>query len=255
MRQTTLDTLWGGASRRKRVGIIGSAGRLEDATRMSARTFSWMVERARSILHETWGLERHEVILVSGGSVWSDHVAVDLFLAASGASDEKGTAGFAGLELFLPAPWTGSAFWEGRRDGATLNGYHRRFSRALGRNTLEELERVRTLGPSVTFTATAAGFLSRNAQIAASCDYLLAFSWHNGDSPKEGGGTRHTWDRCKAARKLHISLFASVAMPSPLPLPSPSPAAISSKDTVQRVGVCGHHDTPEATSEEREKAS
>src|SRR5687767_5866354 len=77
-----------------RVAIVGSAGRNEDASKMSQERFQTMCSKADNIITEDWKMERSQVILVSGGSAFADHVAVRLWL-------EKPSA-YAGLELHLP---------------------------------------------------------------------------------------------------------------------------------------------------------
>jgi len=49
------------------------------------------------------------------------------------------------------------------------------------------------------------GFHSRNSDIARNSTILIAFSWSNGNAPVSGG-TKDTWMKCTARKKIHIPL-------------------------------------------------
>src|ERR1700722_8290227 len=84
------------------LSIIGSAGRNEDAAKVSKERFTSMGHDAHETITKKLKLDPKSVILVSGGAAFGDHVAVKLFLEY----------GYPRLRLFLPCEWrtsTGSA--------------------------------------------------------------------------------------------------------------------------------------------------
>lgn len=191
-----------------RIAIVGSAGRGEDGSRMSKPVFDAMVEKARDVISREG--ELGDVVLVSGGAAWADHVAVDLYLQAH----RKGEPTLTGLALFLPCPFdlardtfadTGVPDWR-TNPGLSANKYHRDFSRAMGRDTLAELREAILCGARVE---TRNGFHDRNTEVAKA-DVLIAFTWSDGDRPVRGG-TLDTWKKCKG-KKVHVSLAGLIEM-------------------------------------------
>lgn len=132
----------------------------------------------------------------------ADHVAVALFVEKNARS----------LTLHLPCPFVGGAFEE-RADaadwrtnpGKSANYYHRRFSQAMGSDTLQEIEGASQIG--ATLNASYRGFHARNTAVAKS-QFLLAFTWGTSDAPADGG-TLDTWKKCSST-KLHVPLQSLV---------------------------------------------
>ena len=192
------------ATRRARVAIIGTAGRGEDAARMTAKVFDAMVARTGQALAE-WKLAPAQVHLVSGGAAWADHVAVRLFLG----KDQTESA-FAGLTLHLPCAFdhkAGRALDTGRADwrtnpGRSMNQYHAAFTRAVKSDTLREITAAQKAGAELVTTYR--GFHERNGAVAAS-DYVIAFTWGAGATPKDGG-TADTWAKARRAVRIHVPL-------------------------------------------------
>lgn len=229
-----------------RVAIIGTAGRNEDADKMSEQLFERMVAHAALTLRNKWHLPNERVVLVSGGSAWADHVAVRLFLR------EVTTAGgqpYAGLHLYLPCKLVETAVkpaaaaaassaadavqsvrfedtgsWSS--PGRTLNELHSEFARKLGvPSTLSDLQQAQSLRAKLS--SDARGFFARNKQVAASCQRMIAFTWGSAMSDHKKGGTKHTWDLAKHAQRLHVPLHM-LTHPSATPTtPIPAGAAAS----------------------------
>lgn len=175
-----------------RIGIIGTAGRKDDAPRMSRALYERMYHRAHQEIRARVSLS--EVTLVSGGAAWSDHIAVSLRL---------GKLPYENLHLHFPAPFVGGKYVGGRGSpGGTANWYHEKFSAKMGANTLDGISRVLKL-PGVE-SHVYEGFHARNLLIA-DVDFLLAFTFSPGAWPKDGG-TAHTWRNSRAALKLHVPL-------------------------------------------------
>jgi len=181
-----------------RVSIIGTAGR--DTIPLTKDIYNAMIVRARQIIYDEFKLAEENVMLVSGGSAWSDHVAVTLWF--------KGNNTYRGLTLYLPCPFTNGQFVDnGKRGsianpGPRLNQLHGQFSQAIGRNTLCDLTTVRALGGVLDETSN--GFHARNTQVAKS-ELLIAFSWGTDPNMPEDGGTKDTWNKCRG-RKVHVPI-------------------------------------------------
>lgn len=187
-----------------RVAIIGTAGRREDAARMRWGLFCWMVDQAQLVIPDRFQAPPSQVVAVSGGAAWADHVAVVLFL--------EGWC--PGLELHLPAildERTGRFRDVG--DGAVANHYHEAFSVHAGRDTLADLFQAIKKGAEFRFYG---GFKSRNLAVADT-DALLAFTFGKGGPPTDSG-TAHTWRASKAKARAHISLDNAFTDPAGRPL-------------------------------------
>ena len=190
------------------LGIIGTAGRRDDAPRMSAALQARMVATASAIAQKV-GATR----LVSGGAAWADHVAVQLAL-------EGIAGGPAGLVLHLPAALGSQRFDTAVQDGRTSNMYHEAFQRLTGIRSREQLCQVISAG--ATAIVHPGGFKARNSDVARDATVLLAFTFGNGvpweicthadvSAARAGlkdGGTADTWGKCRAHIKLHVCLAA-----------------------------------------------
>lgn len=176
-----------------KVGIIGTAGRKDDAPRMSRALYEQMYYRAHKEIRTR--VAPSEVILVSGGAAWADHIAVSLRL---------GKLPYKKLHLHLPALFVKGKYVGGYGSpGGTANHYHEKFSAKMGSNTLDGISRaLKLLGVE---SHVYKGFHARNL-VVADVDFLLAFTFGPGAWPK-AGGTSHTWRHSSAAEKLHISLI------------------------------------------------
>lgn len=186
-----------------KIGIIGTSGRRDDAAKLTRELYDLAYSKLLEVL-EAVPLDQREI--VSGGAAWMDHLAVRLY----------GNVALATLELHLPCGWNSQercfhtrayrrASQGGSEDpGQVLNNYHRAFGEAIGRDTLDDLEQIRSTG--VPFTVCD-GFHARN-RLVGEVDWLIAFTFAPGDRPPSDGGTRHCWDHSRAPRKTHISLEA-----------------------------------------------
>jgi hypothetical protein len=206
----------GGVKINYRVSIIGTAGRKEDAPKLTLELYNAMIQCVPTILHH-WGLSPNRVILVSGGAAGADHVAVRTYLDAF---NEAHTA-FAGLQLYLPCAWVDDTkdprgYDTGTTDsrsnpGRLMNQLHKAFSTKCGINSLMDIRSAAILGGHLHTSSR--GFHARN-RLVAQCDYMIAFTWCNDTVPRPGGGTRHTWDTCKSAptsNKIHVPLSLLIA--------------------------------------------
>lgn len=197
------------------IAIIGTAGRREDAARISRALYDAMYAEALRAIRE-WGVDE----AVSGGAAVSDHLAVRAYL--DGAVSR--------LRLFIPARFSGTAFVPNPlvrfNPGQTSNGYHRAFSAACGLDSLGEIAQAISKGAQVEVHE---GFHRRNSEVAAACTHLQAFTFGNGgatgvsadflpedpgfnDAEAAGlrdGGTAHTWGEAWKPRvKRHVYVGA-----------------------------------------------
>lgn len=175
------------------LAIIGTAGRGEDGSRLNKEMYSKMYRRALEAVRKLGVKE-----LVSGGAAWADHLAVSLYL--SGEVDS--------LQLYLPAAWDSNhgIYLEenGRYDpGRISNYYHGLFSEAMEGNTLMGIQKAIDKGAEVCVDLEG-GFHGRNRMIASAATCMLAFTFGEGDVPKDGG-TKYTWDLFEGP-KVHVSI-------------------------------------------------
>ena len=199
------------------MSIIGSAGRRGDAKKMTKDLYWNMVDKSQRVISEHFKLDAEHVHLVSGGAAWAgefdlqklchfecklyfaDHIAVTLYL------QEKAAA----LTLHVPAAWEstgdGYRFIDNRKPsqsnpGRVANKLHKTFGEKVNEETLRQIDSCKHLGATLQVHD---GFKKRNDYVARS-DYLIAFSWSDGEEPTKGG-TMDTWSKC-TGKKLHIPL-------------------------------------------------
>lgn len=158
-----------------RVAIIGTAGRKEDADKMTLELYDEMYRVCVDLIENTFKLKYSSVHLVSGGAAWSDHLAVRLYL--DNLLDEKQDA-FNGLTVYLPCPIvlakektmaldTGQYDWK-TNPGKKMNQLHQKFGQCIGRNTMLDLYCVVQFAGG-TLDTSCTGFHQRN-QLVAACD-------------------------------------------------------------------------------------
>lgn len=177
-----------------RIGIIGSAGRGGDEEKLNDKVYS-------SILSYLEDKLPNDCTLVSGGSSWMDHLAVSLYLKYQDKFK---------LELYIPCEWdttnrcyrdNGVVDWM-VNPGGTLNYYHRRFSKIVGFDSLDQINDAISRGAILKVEK---GLFKRNDRVASSIDVLYAFTFTTRDSPCDGG-TLYTWKKAKCKKVNCISI-------------------------------------------------
>lgn len=225
-----------------RVAIIGSAGRHGAASEWTPQHFRAMCDAALSCIRQRFQLQTAQVVLVSGGSAWVDHVAVRLFLNGLTADDDEETsvshsAPFAGLQLYLPCAVqpsderlqffdSGSSQWM-TNPGRTLNKLHESFSRTAAVASFNDLYVASKMGAKLDCSAR--GFHARNTLVARNCDFLIAITAGGADfrdmedamrrSVPADGGTADTWRKCELEHgrtKIHAPIHL---LPLPFSMP------------------------------------
>ena len=209
---------------RRFLAVIGTAGRKDDARRLSTDLYEAAYSDLVAMLNDGFPGD-----LVSGGAAVADHLAVRAYL------DGHATA----LRLYLPAAFESSAFKEGggRFDpGRTANYYHREFSKWYGRSSQDELANAITRGAEVFVVP---GFKQRNSALAKVATDVVAYTFGADvppaafssadpaflDAERAGlkdGGTAHTWGQTRnCISKRHVSLSWMEQQLSPRSAPAP----------------------------------
>jgi hypothetical protein len=195
-----------------RIAVIGSAGRGDDASRLSIPLYDKMFENFCSYV-DKWGIDT----AVSGGAAFADHLAVRAYLEGKVSN----------LVLYMPAKFSMSdrAYLPNPQiqfnPGKTSNDYHRRFSKIMKIDSLKQISKALECGASQFVHE---GFHTRNIEVATNCDYLVAYTYGNKssvdlisgdpgftDAKRAGlkdGGTAHTWgESWNCHSKSHVNLF------------------------------------------------
>lgn len=186
------------------VAIIGNARKISPE---NEEVFTLMCQTALLVIKNKFQLSMSDVVLVSGGAAWGDHVAVALFI--QGMTEGKDAP--KGLELYLPCNWfdaekgfedSGNTDWK-VNPGYLTNTLHRSFSQAIKtRNSLQDLQTAKELG--AVFNSSHRGFHNRNTAVAEACQYMIAFTM-DAIEPKNSG-TADTWNKFKGPNKVHVSI-------------------------------------------------
>jgi hypothetical protein len=118
--------------------IVGTAGRKDDANKLSKKHFEAMCITAEGLIDQCNESGYPISHLVSGGAAWADHVAVKLFLNKKVPH----------LRLYLPCLFESGSFINGPdpvnakfNTAGTLNYYHQVFQRVTGVNSLSQIQR------------------------------------------------------------------------------------------------------------------
>jgi len=162
------------------LAIVGTAGRKDDAKRLTRKHFEAMCIVASGLVEQINESNYPITHLVSGGAAWADHVAVRLFL------DKK----VPGLRLFLPAAFEDGSYHDnGNKDayensGGTANYYHKQFQQRTNINSLTDILIAQTHGAELI--PVLKGFHARNSLVAKS-DFILACTFGDGKMVKDGG--------------------------------------------------------------------
>lgn len=160
------------------LAIIGTAGRKDDANKLTSNHYVGMVKCAMSIIERTRNTPYEIKEIISGGAAWADHVAVSLYLKDFVPN----------LKLHLPCAFISEECrFYSNNYGSTLNYYHRAFSSKVYINSLEEIGESIKKGCKIQVSN---GFFARNDKVAQS-DYLLAMTFGKENFVKKGG-TSHT---------------------------------------------------------------
>jgi hypothetical protein len=176
------------------IAIIGTSGRNDEMKQINKDLYWKMVHEAERIIVEEWKLDLNAVHLISGGAALADQVSVDLFITKAQDFNIK-------LTLELPCAWkhgqmldTGVRNWK-TNPGGTCNYYHQLFSKAIGYNSLNQIDIAKNLGAELNCNH---GFWDSMSTIAKA-ERIIAFTFN--ETPPKSGGTGETWRISKAPLK------------------------------------------------------
>ena len=177
-----------------RLAIIGSSGnQINDMLKLNKEHMKQTINHVLDYIENTLKKNTFEIILVSGGSAWIDHIAIQLFL----------TDKFAGLQLYLPTKFDViKEHYVNTHEGRKLNELHNIFSKKIEIDSLSELTKAILKTKNIEIKR---GFLQRNNLIAKNCDYLIAFTFE--DKCPTKGDSAHTWEKISHQYKKHYTLI------------------------------------------------
>ena len=152
----------------KSIGIIGTAGRKDDAAKLTKELWGLGAMQVGDLLSSDEGIDT----AISGGAAWADHIAVYAYLEGMVSS----------LTLHLPCQWDSvknqfadsGVFDSWKNPGGTANYCHREFSLKYKKDSLLEISWAIQKGAKVVVTE---GFLNRNTKVANESDILLALTF------------------------------------------------------------------------------
>lgn len=189
-----------------RVGIIGSSV-LENK---NIESYEMAVEAVKQEI-DLLNIPYKNIVLVSGGSSWADHIAVTLY-------NRLRTDGM-GLTLYLPTDMTNHEYNSKTYFGRELNLRHRAFSKSCFSSEnlslvelfeiieLSKLFEKQTLDvetlPKVNIVIEKKGFKARNTLISNNIDFLIAVS----NTAEVSGGTKDTWMKFKVPTSKKLLFF------------------------------------------------
>jgi hypothetical protein len=159
------------------LGIIGTAGRGLDWKKLTPTMYEQMLN-----ITEKFIVSNNPATVVSGGAAWADHLAVTLYLKDVVAD----------LTLYLPHSFDmkvheyldDSVIDDRYHVGRVSNWYHKRFSDKIKHDSLDEIFKAIEKGAKVE---VGNGFFDRNALIAKVSTHLIAFTFGNKETLKDGG--------------------------------------------------------------------
>eukprot|EP01031_Cornospumella_fuschlensis_P025223 gene25223-30465_t len=172
---------------------------------MDKALFNLMLRRTEQLIAEEFKLTKSNVVLVSGGSAWADHIAVRLWLESMLSCNDSDN--YAGLNLFLPCDFdlTATSLKFRGYVGETLNKLHAEFTRKMKNEFDSQADLLCALALGADVNCSFPGFFNRNMQVAKS-EYVIAYTWGESIALPKGGGTKHTWSQCVTKNKVHVPL-------------------------------------------------
>lgn len=197
------------------VSIIGTAGRNDKVRkRLTPELYSSALFKADEYilgLLSQGNLTLKDITLVSGGSSWIDHIAVELFFKylCKAKVALPGKEYIEGLKLILHLPcefddveykFKKCSSHMNSNCHTTLNFLHRCFSEKCSIDSLSDISLAVEYGAEIKIYD---GFFARNL-VVGECQHLLAFTFE--EKEPTSGGTFHTWKNSKCKVKKHFCL-------------------------------------------------
>ena len=161
------------------------------------------VETIYNTFIEKYKFLKSDIILVSNGYPWINHVPVSLFLANSenfknmdlkdGGTDNE----YAGIELCMPTEVNPKTkLFLNTHEGRTLNITHNKYKEVSLIDSLDNLARIVQARKSNKKSIIKRGFKQANTMMVRNCDYILVF----GISDKPDG---EFWDKIQCEKEYY----------------------------------------------------
>jgi uncharacterized protein YeaO (DUF488 family) len=201
------------------LAIIGTAGRKEDAPRMSRQLFEDVYELLPDLIR--WANTTHVIL---GGAAWMDHLGLwALLTELEGVNSATFHLNSPIMEsgLFVPYRFkeNGEKVWVAdKKHCDAANFHHAQFSVAMwgkGNEMVSRLQIVEAIMMNKSRSRWVEvcswnNFWDRNTHVAEA-EYVAACTFNTGDVPKDGG-TLDTWKKHMKnfqdpSRRRHINLF------------------------------------------------
>jgi hypothetical protein len=177
------------------LGIIGTTGRYDnDKKRLEKKHLTWILHQVEDYIENILLIDKKNIILISGGAAWTDHVAIQLYLSNQ----------YAGLKLYLPSKFdVKHQQYINTHEGRLLNALHLECQEKTGICTFKELAKA-IHGKNKVNIIIKHGFFPRNTLMAKNCDHLLVFTFnHNGPVDRD---VLDIWKKTKHNNKVHFDL-------------------------------------------------
>lgn len=145
------------------------------------------VEKVFEDFVERNSLKKSDIILVSNGYPWINHIPVTLFLQAIGSED------YAGIELYMPTEINPKEHkFLNTHEGRVLNNLFHQWEDCTGIDGLDNLVRIIEPRKPNQKQFVKRGYKQANTMMVRNCDYVLYFGFK--ERPEE-----ELWDKilCK----------------------------------------------------------
>jgi len=176
-----------------KIGIIGLVSHTEISKYFSNSKILEYVESVYNEYITRLDLKKSDIILVSNGYPWINHIPVSLFLSnSSNVKDGKTSEPYdeyAGIELCMPTdlnPKTRQFL--NTHEGRSLNESHTKYKEVSSIDSLDNLARILQAKKPNKKSIIKRGFKQANTLMVRNCDHVLVFGF--GESP-EG----ELWDK------------------------------------------------------------
>lgn len=130
------------------------------------------VEKVYNEFIEKNKLKKSEIILVSNGYPWINHVPVSIFLK------NEDSEGYAGIELCMPTEVNSKQKeFLNTHEGRVLNVLFRKYKEITNIDGLENLSRIVQARKSNKKSIIKRGYKQANTMMVRNCDYVLVFGF------------------------------------------------------------------------------
>ena len=174
-----------------KIGIVGITGiHPLDNKRLSLEHFNFVINTFEEYINKN-NIIKSDIILVSNGMTWINHIIVHLYLLG----------GYGGIELYIPTTFDFKfKHYENTHEGRTLNRLHNEFKEKTNIDGLEDLSRIfRSQSDKKIKQNVKRGYKQCNTLMITNCDHVLMFSYD--DFNNIASDLNHTWNKIKCIKE------------------------------------------------------